>query len=149
MNTKPEQAVECFKSGFNCAQAVFSTYSDQFAINKTEAFKISCGFGAGMGRKQEVCGAVSGAIMLIGCKFGKTIREDNASTDKTYQLVRKVTDEFSSKHGSVLCKELLKCNLLTPEGQQFFKENNFKENKCAVYVQDASALVEKILEDGK
>jgi C_GCAxxG_C_C family probable redox protein len=149
MATKAEQAAECFKSGFNCAQAVFSTYSEQFGINQTDALKISCGLGAGMGRKQEVCGAVSGAILLIGCKHGKTIREDNASTDTTYMLVRDLSDKFTAKHGNILCRELLGCNLLTPEGQQFFKENNFKELKCARFVHDAAEIVEKILADGK
>jgi C_GCAxxG_C_C family probable redox protein len=102
-----------------------------------------------MGRKQEVCGAVSGAILLIGCKHGKTIREDNASTDTTYMLVRDLSDKFTAKHGNILCRELLGCNLLTPEGQQFFKENNFKELKCARFVHDAAEIVEKILADGK
>ena len=58
------------------------------------ALKISCGFGAGMGRRQEVCGAVSGAIFLIGCKYGKTIREDNAANDLTYKLVREFSEKF-------------------------------------------------------
>ncbi len=146
MNTKPDQAAATFINGFNCAQAVFSSYAEEFGIDRTEALKISCGFGAGMGRRQEVCGAVSGAIMLIGSKCGKTIREDNTATDLTYKLVRELSDKFIAKHGSISCKELLGCNLLTPEGQQFFKENNFRDIKCARYVHDASELVETILE---
>jgi C_GCAxxG_C_C family probable redox protein len=71
MNTKPEQAADTFKNGFNCAQAVFATYAEEFGIDRTEALKISCGFGAGMGRRQEVCGAVSGAILLIGCNMAR------------------------------------------------------------------------------
>jgi C_GCAxxG_C_C family probable redox protein len=146
MATKAEQAADCFKSGFNCAQAVFSTYSERFGINKTDALKISCALGAGMGRKQEVCGAVTGAFLLIGCKFGKTILEDNASTDKTYKLVRDLSDRFTAKHGSILCRELIQCKLLTAEGQQFFKENNYKELRCARYVHDSAEIAEKIIE---
>jgi C_GCAxxG_C_C family probable redox protein len=145
MNTKPEQAADTFKNGFNCAQAVFATYAEEFGIDRTEALKISCGFGAGMGRRQEVCGAVSGAILLIGCRHGKTIREDNAANELTYKLVRELSEKFIAKHGSISCKELLGCNLLTPEGQQFFKDNNFRDLKCALYVHDASELAEVML----
>ena len=146
MSTKADQAVECFNSGFNCAQSVFSTYSEQFGINKTDALRISCGFGGGMGRKQEVCGAATGAIMLIGCKHGKTKKEDTTSTDETYKLVRDFFDKFIAKHGSLLCKELVGCNLMTPEGQKAFKDQNMKELKCNRYVHDAVEIIEDILE---
>jgi C_GCAxxG_C_C family probable redox protein len=145
MTTKPDQAAETFKNGFNCAQAVFATYAEEFGIDRTSALKISCGFGAGMGRRQEVCGAVSGAILLIGCKHGKTIREDNAANDLTYKLVRELSEKFIARHGSISCKELLGCNLLTPEGQQFYKENNCRDLKCVPYVHDAAELAEAIL----
>jgi C_GCAxxG_C_C family probable redox protein len=145
MNTKPDEAAATFLNGFNCAQAVFATYAEKFGIDRTNALKISCGFGAGMGRRQEVCGAVSGAILLVGCKHGKTIREDNAANDLTYKLVRELSDKFIEKHGTISCKELLGCNLQTPEGQQFFKENNFRDLKCARYVHDAAEIVESIL----
>ena len=145
MSTKPDQAAEMYKNGFNCAQAVFATYAEEFGIERTSALKLSCGFGAGMGRRQEVCGAVSGAILLIGAKYGKTIREDNAANDLTYKLVRELSEKFIAKHGSSSCKELLGCNLLTPEGQQFYKENNFRDLKCATYVHDAAELAETML----
>ena len=98
-----------------------------------------------MGRRQEVCGAVSGAILLIGCKHGKTIKEDNAANDLTYKLVRELSEKFIAKYGSISCKELLGCNLLTPEGQQFYKENNFRDLKCARYVHDVSEWAEAML----
>jgi C_GCAxxG_C_C family probable redox protein len=145
MTTKPDQAAATFINGFNCAQAVFSTYAEEFGLDRTTALKISCGFGAGMGRRQEVCGAISGAIMLIGCKYGKTIREDNAANDLTYKHVRELLEKFIARNGSISCKELLGCNLQTSEGQQVFKENNFKELNCSRYVHDASALAEEIL----
>lgn len=145
MNSKPDQAVAAFNNGFNCAQAVFATYAEEFGIDYTQALKLSCGFGAGMGRRQEVCGAVSGAILLIGSKHGKTKKEDNVANDLTYKLVRQISDQFIAKHGSITCKELLGCNLQTPEGQKLFTENKFKELKCNKYVHDASELAEAML----
>jgi C_GCAxxG_C_C family probable redox protein len=145
MPTKPDTAVECFRSGFNCAQAVFSTYAEDFGINKTDALRISCGFGAGMGRMQETCGAVSGAFMLISCKHGKTKKEDTESTEITYRLIREFSDKFKAKHGTLTCKELLGCNFQTPEGHQYFKDHNFRELKCSRYVHASAELVEEIL----
>jgi len=145
MSSKPDAAVDCFKGGFNCAQAVYSTYAEDFNIKKTDALRVSCGFGGGMGRLQETCGAVTGAIMLIGCKHGKIKKEDTESTDLTYELVREFADIFSAKHGSISCGTLLGCNLRTPEGQQVFKEGNYKELKCCRYVHDAAEIVEGLL----
>lgn len=147
MSNKPDAAVECFMNGYNCAQAVFSTYSESLGIRVNDALRIACGFGAGMGRRQETCGAVTGAYLLIGTKFGKVKKEDTASTEKTYALVDKFANQFIAKHGSVSCRELLSCDLKTSEGQTYFKENNLKTVKCARYVRDAAEIVEALAEE--
>jgi C_GCAxxG_C_C family probable redox protein len=149
MNSKADSAAKCFLSGFNCAQAVSSMYAEELGIKREDALKISCGLGAGMGRRQEVCGAVSGAFLLIGCKHGNIDPMDRTSLDNTYKLVRQLADQFIAKHGSILCKELLGCKLLTPEGQQYYKEQNLRETKCAKYVHDCTEMVEAILLDKK
>ena len=79
MTTRVETAVETFAKGFNCAQAVFSTYAPILGISEREALQVATGFGAGMGRLQEVCGAITGAFMLIGCKHGMVKPEDTAA----------------------------------------------------------------------
>jgi len=145
MSTKPDQAAALYKEGFNCAQAVFATYAEEYGIDRTAALKVACGFGAGMGRRQEVCGAVSGAILLIGSKYGKTMKDDKPANELTYKLVRELSEQFCTRHGSVSCRELLGCNLQTPEGQQFFREHNFQDLKCARYVHDAADMVESLL----
>jgi C_GCAxxG_C_C family probable redox protein len=145
VNSKADKAAESFLSGFNCAQAVSATYAEEAGINREEMLKISCGLGAGMGRRQETCGAVTGAFLLIGCRHGNINPLDRNSVDKTYQLVRQFADRFAAKHGSISCKELLGCNLLTPEGQQYFKEHGFRESKCARYVHDSSEIIEDLL----
>ena len=147
MISKADAAVECFMGGFNCAQAVFSTYAEDLGVQRIDALKISCGFGSGMGRLQNVCGALTGAFMLIGCKHGKIRLDDTEAAERTYALVLKLSEQFNALHGSVACRELLVCDLKTQEGQQFFKENNLKELKCASYVRDASLLVETLLRE--
>jgi C_GCAxxG_C_C family probable redox protein len=147
MSKRPEAAVECFTSGFNCAQAVFSAYAEEAGVGRADALRIACGFGAGMGRRQETCGAVTGAMMAIGGKCGRSRLEDTASTDKTYSLVRKLADQFIAKHGAVSCRELMGCDLQTPEGQRYSKEHNLKTLKCTRYVRDAAEIVEAMLRE--
>jgi C_GCAxxG_C_C family probable redox protein len=145
MNHK-EKAVDCFKNNFNCSQAVFSSYSEELGLDKESALKIGCGFGAGMARMGETCGAVTGAFMAIGLKYGKTIPADDAARDKTYSKVHDFVNEFKLKNHSIVCRELIGCDLGTPEGQQFAKENNLFANVCLDLVGDAAEILEKIIE---
>ncbi len=147
MSNKPDDAVECFMTRGNCAQAVFSTYAEEVGFNRNDALRVASAFGAGMGRRQETCGAVTGAFMVIGSKYGKIQNVDAASVDRLYGLVRAFADRFIAKHGTVSCKELLSCDLKTPEGQKYFKENNFKTTRCARYVHDAAEIVDAMLDE--
>jgi C_GCAxxG_C_C family probable redox protein len=145
MNNRGEKAVEKFISGYNCAQSVLYAYSDEVNIDKDIALKVACGFGAGMGRKQEVCGAVTGGIMAIGLKYGKTKSERQAVTDKIYLKTRKLMDNFESKHGTFTCLELLDgCNLMTEEGQKYFQKNDLKNKICKKCVRDVVQILEEI-----
>ncbi|MEA5144351.1 MAG: C-GCAxxG-C-C family protein [Oscillibacter sp.] len=74
--SKVNEALACFNDGFNCSQAILSTYCEEFGLDKKTALQLSCGLGAGMGRLGETCGAVSGAYLLIGLKYGKFSKED-------------------------------------------------------------------------
>ncbi len=145
MNRK-EDALNKFKQGFNCAQSVFLSYCDKYEISKDAAFKLSNGFGGGMGRNQEVCGALSGGIMAIGMLYGRGEDDDRIKQEETYSNVRELLDKFKEKYGTVNCKELLNnCNLLTDEGQEMFKNENMKE-KCCEYVSYAVKILEEIID---
>ncbi|MCX6000010.1 MAG: C-GCAxxG-C-C family protein, partial [Chloroflexi bacterium] len=111
-----ERAVSCFKEGFNCSQAVLSAYGPKLGLDAEKALRVSGAFGAGMGRMAETCGAVTGAFMVIGLKYGKTRADDNQTREKAYRLVREFTDQFKSRHRSIVCRELLGCDISTPEG---------------------------------
>ncbi len=143
MTNKVEKAVETFSNGFNCAQAVFSTYAPQLGIAEQEALKISAGFGGGMGRLQEVCGAVTGAFMIIGAKHGNSVSSDAAAKAKTYEEVRSFDKQFRKLHGTILCRELLGCDLNTDEGQRQMKEKNLNATVCVACVRDAARIVEE------
>lgn len=142
---KVEQAVSCFKEGFSCTQAMLSTYGIEFGLDRETALKVAGAFGGGMGRMGETCGAVTGAFMVIGLKYGNTRAEDMQAKKKTYSLVKEFVDRFKSCNGSIVCRELLGCDISTPEGMELAKEKNLFATLCPKLVSDAAEIIEQIL----
>ena len=143
--TKSEDAYRCFMSGFTCSAAVFSAFSEDLDLDPDTAKKIACGFGAGISATGNICGAVSGAVMVIGLKYGKTEAGDEAATEKTRALVRQFLHEFTEKNGSVNCRELLGYDLSNADEYEKARERELFETKCPELVRDAAVILEKIL----
>lgn len=140
-----EHAVSCFKDGFNCSQAVLSAYGERFGLDHEMALKVSGAFGGGMGHLGETCGAVTGAFMLIGLKYGKTRAEDEQRREKAHSLVKEFAREFKSRNGSITCRELLGCDISTSEGMKLAEENELFITRCPKFVRDAAEIIEQIL----
>ena len=146
MTSKSDLAVEKFLAGFNCAQAVFYSFCDDLQFDKNTALKIACGFGAGMGRKEEVCGAVTGGIIVIGTKYGRGEKDERAAMELTYAKTRELLNKFAQKHGTFICRKLISdCELTTEEGQKQFKENDVMNKICKPCVQSAVEILESIM----
>jgi C_GCAxxG_C_C family probable redox protein len=120
--TRADDAAATFGRGFNCAQSVLSACCEPYGMSKEQALNVSCAFGAGMGRQGATCGAVTGAYMAIGLKYGKYLEGDEAPKEKTYALVNEFNRQFAARNGTVVCKELLGLEIGTPEGAKIFKE---------------------------
>jgi C_GCAxxG_C_C family probable redox protein len=143
--TKPDDALTSFRSGFTCSSAVFSAFSDELRLDNETAKKIACGFGAGISKTGNICGAVSGAILVIGLKYGKTKMGDDAATEKTRALVREFIQEFTERHGSVNCTELLGFDLSNPDEYERARKSGLFITKCPEFVRDAASILEKRL----
>ncbi len=143
--TKAEEAYQCFMSRFTCSAAVFSAFAGELGLDPDTAKKVACGFGGGMSHTGNICGAVSGAIMVIGLKYGKTEAGDDDATEKTRVLVRQFIKEFIELHGSINCTELLGYDLSKADELQEAREKNLFKTICPGFVHDASAILEKIL----
>jgi C_GCAxxG_C_C family probable redox protein len=140
-----QRAVAVFKEGYSCSQAILSTYGKRIGLKREVALKIAGGFGGGIGRMGKTCGAVTGAVMVIGLQFGMVDLADKDAKEQTYALVREFMDRFTALHGSTECKELLGCNLNTPEGFLYAKEQNLFVTICQELVQHAAELLEELI----
>jgi C_GCAxxG_C_C family probable redox protein len=144
--SKTETALKIFET-CNCAQAVITAYAEAYGLEKDKALQVAAGFGGGMGRLQEVCGAVSGAVMVLGLSSGFKEGDGREKINSCYALVRSLIADFTARKGSVKCLELLEgCKLLTDEGQKQFKEKKLRE-KCEDYIRLACELLDKYLAD--
>lgn len=146
-----ERAVELFKEGYNCSQAVFVAFSHRFGIDEETAKKISAGLGGGVGRMREVCGAVSGASMVIGSICAATQGHDNDSKQKNYELVREFAKRFTSENGSVICRELLGLDVKMEKSAQPERRtaDYYKKRPCVELVECAAKILEELIEENK
>lgn len=142
--TNADKAKAIYKQGFSCAPAVFATYSEQFGLERDKALKIATGFGGGM-HLDQTCGAVTGAIMVIGLKYGKTKADDNKAKEKTFEITKRFADKFKARYGSIECKALLGCDITTPEGMQKARDQKLFTTICAEYVAAAAEILDEIL----
>lgn len=142
---KIEKAAVCFEKGFNCAQAVFAPYGEECGLDPETALKLAAGFGAGIGSMGETCGAVSGAVMAIGLKYGRSKVGDMAAKERTNELVQEFAKRFKARNGSLVCKKLLGLDLATAEGRKAAKEKNTHGTRCVKLVQDAAEILGEIL----
>jgi C_GCAxxG_C_C family probable redox protein len=147
MTTSVDQAMTLFQQGCNCSQAVCAAHASSLGLARDMALKIAAGFGGGLGRCGEVCGAVTGAIMVVGLKTGSVEATDAAAKEKTYALTQRVIGQFKERHGSILCRELLGCDIGLPEGRQHAREAQLFTTRCPLFVRDAAEIVSALLEE--
>jgi len=137
-----ETALSRFAEGFNCSQAVFSSYIE--GIDEETAMKIASGFGGGMGRLAETCGAATGAMMVLGLRYGGTSPTPEAK-ERIYAKIREFADRFKARNGSLVCRDLLSCDISTPEGYETAREKSLFTTTCPEYVRDAAEILEEML----
>lgn len=146
---KKNLAERKFHSGYNCAQSVLVSFVPKLNIDENTALQISSGFGAGMGRTQKTCGALTGAYMVLSLKYGKQHPGDEISEDKVVKLIQDFTNKFETEHGFTNCRDLLQVDLNTDKGQQDFKKKDMHNKVCTHCVSSAVSLLEEVFETNK
>jgi C_GCAxxG_C_C family probable redox protein len=142
---KEEKALEYFRNKYNCSQSVFTAFGTEYGLSEDECLKIACSFGAGMGRQQYTCGAVTGALMVLGLKYGKGVDGTEDMKQETYAKTREFFSRFIDIHGSVSCRTLLNdLDINDNDDYQKILELDLFNTNCEKYVKDAVVLIEKI-----
>jgi C_GCAxxG_C_C family probable redox protein len=142
MTNPSEIAVTRFSQNFNCSQSVFVSFAHQLGLDESQALKLSSPFGGGVARRGQTCGAVTGALMALGLARGA---DTPAGKEDAYRLGQEFLQRFESKHATILCRELLGCDISTPEGRQQAREQGVFTALCPLFVHDAAEIAQAML----
>lgn len=144
--TKAEKALLLFANNFNCSQAVFAAFAPDFGIDEELALKLGTSFGGGA-RNGEICGAVSGALMVLGLKYGHYQSDNNEQKSRAYAIAVEYTKRFKEANKSIVCRDLLGYDLTIHEDMACIKEKNLFNDICPKMVKSAVEVLEGILAD--
>jgi C_GCAxxG_C_C family probable redox protein len=142
--TNADKAAAIYKEGFSCSMAVVGAFCEQLGLDKKLAYRVSSGFGGGM-HCDQTCGAVTGAFMVIGLKYGRTRADDIEAKMKTAQMTNVFAKKFRDKYGSLACTSLIGHNISTPEGFEAAKKQDAFKQICPKYVISAAEILDEIL----
>lgn len=132
---RAEKAAALFTGGYNCAQAVFAAFADEFGLDEALAARLACGLGGGVGRMREVCGAVSAAAMVLGMRHGP----DKAAA---YPVIQDFCACFKAETGSIVCRELLAGTGATTGGAPEARTDAYyRKRPCVELVKLAASLL--------
>ena len=143
--THEEKALSYFKDKFHCSQSVLAAYADELGLTEEQALKIAYCFNAGM-RKGEVCGACSGALMVLGMMYGQADKDDLESRNRANQMTNRFLDRFKELNGTYICNEILGCDITTQEGVEYALKHELFTTTCKDMVALAVQVLEEIIE---
>lgn len=147
---RTEKALAWFDNNYNCAQSVLTSFAEEVDMPEDELLRVACAFGGGMGRQQLTCGAVTGAAMLLGLKYGKGKNDSNDKKLLTYDKTVELFNEFVKVNGSTSCLKLL--NNLDMRNEVDYSDivgQNLFHVNCRKYVADAVKITEQIINNSK
>jgi C_GCAxxG_C_C family probable redox protein len=145
---RKEIAAQHFTGGYNCAQSVLALFAGDYGLDQNHAVSLATGFGSGIARLGQVCGAVSGACMVIGLKYGSTPSDEpnfQEQKEKTYLLVSDFAENFKERNRSINCSELIGYDLDDPTQHAEAKRLGVFSTLCTKFVRDAVEITEEIL----
>lgn len=140
MKTRAEKAAELFNSGFNCAQSVLTVFSEKYGVSNETALKMSCGLGGGC-RFGEICGAVSGAVLVIGLKYGQSNAEDKVSKSICYEKTVEFINEFKAANDFIVCRDILGCDISVKEEYERAQNRRLFDTLCVAMVKSAVEIL--------
>jgi len=142
--THVEKAKQLYSVNFHCSQAVLAAFAQDFGLSEEHALRLGSCLGSGM-RKGEVCGACTGALMVLGLRFGQYIKGDTESRNASNRVTDEFLARFKSENGSYICRELLKCDISTEQGRKVAVDNCLFTEFCPKMVESAVRIIENMM----
>jgi len=136
-----EKAVSRFREGYVCSESILMTFAESQGIKCEQIPKIATGFAGGIGRCGFLCGALTGAVMALGLKYGRNKPNEAEAYEKCMAKCQELCKRFESIFGSVYCRDITQCDLTTMEGRQKFKEQQIRENVCTKVVENSMRIL--------
>jgi C_GCAxxG_C_C family probable redox protein len=140
-----DEAVALFAEGFSCAPAVFAPFAARLGLEREAALRIATPFGGGVAGCAETCGAVNGALLVVGLARGRDRIDDAPAKDEAYRLTRAFRERFAARACSLVCRELLGCDISTEAGMRAARDGGLFTSQCPRYVRDAAEILEELL----
>jgi C_GCAxxG_C_C family probable redox protein len=141
-----QKAVRLFGNGLNCSQAILTAFGEPYGIDPEKAKILGRPWGGGLGRLGQICGAVTGAIALLGVAQ-RPARDENEARNDLYAAVQELVRRFEKRNGTSVCRELLGADFNTAEGRKLIKEESLVKKFCPKFVEDAGVILEELLQD--
>ena len=141
--TYGQKAIEIHHKGYNCAQSVLAAYGDETGMDEVSLKRLSSAFGAGFGRTQNACGAVTGALMVIGCRYHND-SDVAGSKEIVYQKTREFIKKFEEKHHSIECLTLIGVDFNKDDGLKKAKEQGLFQSRCEEFIKDACDILKSL-----
>lgn len=145
--THADIAKKHYEQGFLCSQAVLAAFAEELELSEQQAFKLGACFGGGM-CKGEVCGACTGALMVLGLEYGQCVPGADSRV-KSNEMTVRFLEQFRQENGSYICRDLLGCDITTQEGKEFAMKNHLFGEFCPKMVASAAKIAEQLLNESR
>ncbi|MCR4398047.1 MAG: C-GCAxxG-C-C family protein [Firmicutes bacterium] len=146
-NEAAESAARHHDSGFNCAESVLAGLAEAVGIPGA-VVSAATGFGGGIGRRGDTCGALTGAVIAVGLKCGRTSPGEKELYERIQRIAARLQEEFAGAHGSVYCRDLIPYDLRDPAQLAEYRRDAATRNKCRDFVMTAARTAARLLEAG-
>ncbi|MBN2167737.1 MAG: C_GCAxxG_C_C family protein [Actinobacteria bacterium] len=140
-----EKAVGLFQSGMNCAESVLAANMEVHGVDEDWVPRVASGFGGGIARTGQVCGAITGAIMVLGWVYGRDCAGDDI--DSIHKLGQKLIDEFIDEYATTSCGMLIDIDLRNPEAREKADNDGIFDKRCTSFIRFCAGRVAEMISD--
>jgi C_GCAxxG_C_C family probable redox protein len=146
MTDRVEKTIDAFDSDTcNCCQAIARVFGPEVGLDEKSAVRAGCAFSGGIGRSGKVCGAVTGAVLVLGFKANEDEADTQKAMEDSIDLVDTFMTRFTESHGSLDCKDLLGLDLSTEEGRRINDEDHVSAITCPAFVRTAAQILDDMM----